>query len=46
VAAKARLSTRVGLEDGCLMPDGTMAAGNAALVTAALGEFAVARGAI
>lgn len=35
VAAEERLSTRVGLEDGCLLPDGTMAADNAALVSAA-----------
>jgi uncharacterized protein (DUF849 family) len=40
VAAKARLSTRVGLEDGCSMADGAMAAGNAALVAAAVGVFA------
>jgi len=33
--AKERLSTRVGLEDGCLVSDGTTAPDNAALVTAA-----------
>jgi len=43
VAARDRLSTRVGLEDGCLMADGTTAAGNAALVAAALGAFVEAR---
>ena len=40
------LTARVGLEDGCLMPDGTTAAGNAALVTAALAEFTETRGTI
>jgi uncharacterized protein (DUF849 family) len=40
VAAKGRLSTRVGLEDGCLMADATMADGNAALVAGAVGAFA------
>jgi len=34
--AKERLSTRIGLEDGCLLPDGTIAPGNAALVGAAV----------
>jgi uncharacterized protein (DUF849 family) len=40
LAAKERLSTRVGLEDGCLLPDGTMAADNATLITAAAAQFA------
>jgi uncharacterized protein (DUF849 family) len=35
LGAKERLSTRVGLEDGYLLPDGTAAASNAALVTTA-----------
>jgi uncharacterized protein (DUF849 family) len=35
-AARRHLSTRVGLEDGCLLPDGNMAGDNAALVSAAL----------
>lgn len=35
-AAKGRLSTRVGLEDGRLLPDGTIASGNAAMVAAAV----------
>lgn len=35
-AARHRLSTRVGLEDGCLLPDGNTAADNAVLVSAAL----------
>jgi uncharacterized protein (DUF849 family) len=36
-AAGRRFSTRVGLEDGDRLPDGTVAAGNAALVEAAVG---------
>ena len=36
LCAKERLSTRIGLEDGCLLPDGTIAPGNAALVGAAV----------
>jgi uncharacterized protein (DUF849 family) len=35
-AAASRLSTRVGLEDGRLLPDGTVASDNAALVAAAM----------
>ena len=42
-AAERRFSTRVGLEDGCLLPDGAMTPGNAALVTAAVGLFAGSR---
>ncbi|RVC61808.1 3-keto-5-aminohexanoate cleavage protein, partial [Mesorhizobium sp. M4B.F.Ca.ET.088.02.2.1] len=34
-AAARKLSTRVGLEDGKGLPDGGIAAGNAALVAAA-----------
>lgn len=36
LAADRRWSTRVGLEDGSKLPEGTVASGNAALVTAAL----------
>jgi uncharacterized protein (DUF849 family) len=36
-AARDGFSTRVGLEDGAALPDGTLAAGNAALVAAAAG---------
>lgn len=39
-AAERRFSTRVGLEDGRLLPDGAVTPGNAALVTAAVGLFA------
>ena len=39
-AAEHRFSTRVGLEDGCSMPDGATALGNAALVAAAVDMFA------
>ncbi len=39
-AAERRFSTRVGLEDGCLLPDGAVSPGNAALVAAATGLFA------
>ena len=35
-AAAARFSTRVGLEDGCHLPDGRIAPDNAALVAAAI----------
>jgi len=42
-AAERRFSTRVGLEDGCLLPDGAMTPGNAALVTAAIRLFAGSR---
>ncbi len=42
LAARGRFSTRVGLEDGCLMADGTVAVGNAALVAGAVGVFAKA----
>jgi uncharacterized protein (DUF849 family) len=38
-AAEGRLSTRVGLEDARLMPNGATASGNAALVAAAVGLF-------
>ena len=38
-AAERRFSTRVGLEDGCLLPDGMVTPGNAALVAAAVGLF-------
>jgi len=44
LAAKERLSTRVGLEDGCLLPDGTMAADNAALIDAAIRVLTHSRG--
>ena len=37
-------STRVGLEDGSALPDGTVAASNAALVEAALGFLRRPRG--
>jgi uncharacterized protein (DUF849 family) len=39
-AAEGRLSTRVGLEDGRVLPDGAVASGNAALVAAAVGRQA------
>ena len=39
LAAERRWSTRVGLEDGRTLPDGTVAPGNAALVAAAVGMF-------
>ena len=39
-AAERRVSTRVGLEDGRLLPDGTVASGNAALVATAIEVFA------
>ncbi|MBV9750767.1 MAG: 3-keto-5-aminohexanoate cleavage protein [Acetobacteraceae bacterium] len=39
-AADRRLSARVGLEDGCLLLDGTTAPNNAALVAAAVEVFA------
>ena len=42
-AAECRFSTRVGLEDGCSLPDGATAPGNAALVAAAVGLLACAR---
>lgn len=42
-AAKRRLSTRVGLEDGCSLPGGATAPGNAALVAAAAALFAGSR---
>ena len=42
-AAERRFSTRVGLEDGCVLPDGAVTPGNAALVTAAVGLFASSR---
>jgi len=42
-AAERRFSTRVGLEDGCLLPDGAVTPGNAALVAAAVGLFASSR---
>ncbi|MBZ9989400.1 3-keto-5-aminohexanoate cleavage protein [Mesorhizobium sp. BH1-1-5] len=38
-AAARQLSTRVGLEDGKELPDGSVAAGNAALVAAAVGIY-------
>lgn len=38
-AAERRLSTRVGLEDGRLLPDGATAPDNAALIAAAVGLF-------
>ncbi|MEW6631402.1 MAG: 3-keto-5-aminohexanoate cleavage protein [Pseudomonadota bacterium] len=38
-AAAHRFSTRVGLEDGKELPDGSVAAGNAALVAAAVGIY-------
>ena len=39
LAAQRRWSTRVGLEDGCELPNGATASGNAALVTAAIELF-------
>ena len=39
LAADRRWSTRVGLEDGYLLPDGTIASGNAALVAAAVDAY-------
>jgi uncharacterized protein (DUF849 family) len=42
-AAERRFSTRVGLEDGCLLPDGAMAPDNAALVAAAIGLLTPSR---
>jgi uncharacterized protein (DUF849 family) len=39
LAAAQRWSTRVGLEDGCMLPDRTLAAGNAELVSAAVQIF-------
>ena len=39
LAADRRWSTRVGLEDGSLLPDGTVASGNAALVAAAVDVY-------
>jgi len=38
-AAARKLSTRVGLEDGKELPDGSVADRNAALVTAAVGIY-------
>jgi uncharacterized protein (DUF849 family) len=35
-AFRRGFSTRVGLEDGCLLPDGQVAVGNAALVASAV----------
>ena len=43
LAARRRWSTRVGLEDGSRLADGTTASGNAALVAAAAKTFAGAR---
>ena len=43
MAAQERLSTRVGLEDGCRLPDGSLAADNAALAAAARQIFAAPR---
>ena len=42
-AAERRYSTRVGLEDGAVLPEGTAAAGNAGLVAAAVGVVRGAR---
>ncbi|MFI0845448.1 3-keto-5-aminohexanoate cleavage protein [Mesorhizobium sp. IMUNJ 23232] len=39
LAEERRWSTRVGLEDGRTLPDGSIASGNAALVAAAVGIF-------
>ena len=39
LAAGRRWSTRIGLEDGSMLPDGTAASGNAALVAAAVEMF-------
>lgn len=44
-AAARKLSTRVGLEDGKELPDGTEASGNAALVAAAVAIFRTGRSA-
>ncbi len=38
-----RFSIRVGLEDGCLLPDGAVTPGNGALIAAAVGIFAARR---
>ena len=38
-AARRKFSTRVGLEDGKELPDGSVADGNAALVAAAVGIY-------
>ena len=43
MAAERRWSTRVGLEDGSLLPGGAPAPGNAALVAAAAGVFSRCR---
>ena len=42
-AAERRFSTRVGLEDGCLLPGGAVTPGSAALVAAAVALFAGSR---
>ncbi|RVC74519.1 3-keto-5-aminohexanoate cleavage protein, partial [Mesorhizobium sp. M4A.F.Ca.ET.022.05.2.1] len=42
-AAARNLSTRVGLEDGKHLPDGSVAAGNAALVAAAVTIYRAGR---
>jgi uncharacterized protein (DUF849 family) len=42
IARQRQWSTRVGLEDGKLLPDGTIASGNAALVAAAVAMFRTA----
>jgi uncharacterized protein (DUF849 family) len=42
LARQRRWSTRVGLEDGKHLPDGTMASNNAALVAAAIAMFRLA----
>ena len=44
-AAECNWSTRVGLEDGKDLPDGTEASGNAALVAAAVAIFRTGRSA-
>jgi len=44
-AAARKLSTRVGLEDGKELPDGSVASGNAALVAAAVAIFRASRSA-
>ncbi|CAL9627660.1 3-keto-5-aminohexanoate cleavage protein [Streptomyces sp. enrichment culture] len=44
LAGRLGLATRIGLEDTLFLPDGSRAASNAELVTAALREWASARG--
>jgi len=43
LCARDKLSTRVGLEDGCTLPEGGIAPDNATLISAAAAKFAAAR---